>query len=88
MYGVVRFCDEQLDSHEWNRFTGPTERNCLSPRRGPSEGRPTDEFCANRVFGESVTFIENPCEENMSTIPYTTDTSVGTLRLARNAKST
>ncbi len=27
----------------------------------------TDEFCANRAFGESETFIENPCEENMST---------------------
>ncbi len=28
----------------------------------------TDEFCAGRAPGEDARFIENPCEEHLSTI--------------------
>ena len=36
-------------------------------QRLPKVGLRTDEFCADRAFGEEARFIENPCEENMST---------------------
>lgn len=33
----------------------------------PKEDPRTTEFCADQAFGEEVTNIENPCEDNLST---------------------
>ncbi len=69
---VGRFFDEQKDSHVRSDFTSPTGAQLFESKtqRLPKAGLRTDEFCADRALGEEATFIENPCEENMSTTSF------------------
>ncbi len=69
---VGRFFDEQKDSHVRSGFTSPTGAQLFESKtqRLPKAVLRTDEFCADRAFGEEATFIENPCEGNMSTTSF------------------
>ena len=65
---VGRFFDEQKDSHVRSDFTSPTGAQLFESKtqRLPKAVLRTDEFCADRAFGEGRPNIENPCGSNMS----------------------